>query len=80
MTLVVCWQVKELFAVHGGAEGLIQLLSGTISHELCLEVAWVLCHATFGQADLNRLVHLGIIKAVMQQVSSCMQEVSRPQS
>lgn len=67
--------VKEVFAVNGGAEGLIDLLGTSTSPELLLEVAWVICHATFSQADLNRLVHLGLIKAVMTQVNSCLQEV-----
>ena len=76
--LLLFWQVKEVIAVNGGAEGLIDLLGTSTSPELLLEVAWVICHATFSQADLNRLVHLGLIKAVMTQVNSCLQEVSRP--
>lgn len=65
-----------MFAVPGAAQGLVQLLNSTTSPELLLEVAWVLCHASFSQADVNRLVHLGLLKAVIRQSSLCLQAVS----
>ncbi|DBA93761.1 TPA: hypothetical protein ACH3X3_013822 [Trebouxia sp. C0006] len=64
---------REVFAVPGAAQGLVQLLNSTTSPELLLEVAWVLCHASFSQADVNRLVHLGLLKAVIRQSSLCLQ-------
>ncbi|DBA90595.1 hypothetical protein WJX77_008981 [Trebouxia sp. C0004] len=65
--------VREVLAVTGAAQGLVQLLNSTTSPELLLEIAWVLCHASFSQADVNRLVHLGLLKAVIRQSSLCLQ-------
>lgn len=64
-------QVKEVLAVKNGAQGLLQLLSHE-QQELVVEVAWVVCHMTHGQeTDLNRLVHLGMVTAVMQLCHKC---------
>lgn len=70
-------QVKEVFAINGAVEGMIELLGASTSTDLVLEVAWALCHASFSQADVNRLVHLGLVKAVMLQVGTCLQAVSK---
>lgn len=64
--------VREVLAVPGAAQGLVQLFNSSTSSELLLEIAWVLCHASFSQADVNRLVHLGLLKAVIRQSSLCL--------
>ena len=68
-------QVKEIFAVNGGAEALIALLSNSKSNELLVEVAWVLSHASFSPVDANRLGHLGLIKVVAQRINGCLKQV-----
>ena len=68
-------QVKEVFAVPGGAQGLIRLLATSSSWDLLVETAWVLCHATHSQADANRLVHLGLVQSAMQQIRVCTAQV-----
>ena len=65
-----------MLAVPGAAQGLVQLFNSSTSSELLLEIAWVLCHASFSQADVNRLVHLGLLKAVIRQSSLCLPVVS----
>ena len=70
-------QIKEVFAVAGGAEGLINLLGSSDDMDLLVETAWVVCHATHSQADANRLVHLGLLQPAMQQICACMLQVRR---
>lgn len=69
-------QVKEVFAVTGGAQGLVRLLDSSTSLDLLVEIGWVLCHATHSQTDANRLVHLGLVPPAMQQIRACTLQVS----
>ena len=68
-------QTKEVFAVCGGAEGLVRLLGSSSNMELLVETAWVICHATHSQADANRLLHLGLLQPVVQQIRACVLQV-----
>ena len=68
-------QIKEVFAVAGGAEGLVRLLGSSSNMDLLVETAWVICHATHSQADANRLVHLGLIQPAVQQIHACVLQV-----
>lgn len=70
-------QIKEVFAVAGGPEGLIHLLGSSSNMDLLVETAWVICHATHSQADANRLVHLGLLQPAVQQIRACMLQVRR---
>lgn len=68
-------QVKEVFAVTGGAQGLVRLLGSSSDMDLLVETAWVICHATHTQAHANRLLHLGLIQPALQQVQACTLQV-----
>ena len=68
-------QTKEVFAVPGGAEGLVRLLGSSSNMELLVEIAWVICHATHSQADANRLVHLGLVQPAVRQIHACVLQV-----
>lgn len=68
-------QIKEVFAMAGGAEGLVRLLGSSSNRELLVETAWVICHAIHSQADANRLVHLGFVQSAVQQIHACVLQV-----
>ena len=68
-------QIKEVFAVSGGAEGLVRLLGSSSNMDLLVETAWVICHATYSQPDANRLVHLGLVQPAVQQIHACASQV-----
>ena len=74
----VITQVKEVFGMPGGPEGVIHLLGTATEAQLVVETAWVVCHATHSPADANRLVHLGLIQAAVQQACFCTQQVTTP--
>ena len=73
MTLL---QVNEVLALDKGPEGLLEILATSTDIPLLAEVAWVLCYAAFSQTNLNRLVHLGLISAMLPQLNNCLKEVT----